>query len=243
MASRICARSSAQTERHRLTSWWPVALMGVIEVSAEKWSKTKQRKWGTAVECHQGNPHPEQHSPSSKACSSNDRLWSWPKKSIDAEALRARGTKRRDILALLDLLCLRVSASVEMSPSPYSTAGTSIGPETEQRWDWPKSPLIQHVEQYILDSYSMGACTVAPTPSSHDVRPTSNSVPEQPGAQESLNSVRPAGSPDEPKHNSPMMPSSSGGARWLLAYGKYEWPPYYSSKQKANEEWRKKTHV
>ena len=43
----------------------------------------------------------------------------------------------------------------------------------------------------------MGVCTVAPTPSSHDVRPTSNSVPEHRGAQESLNSGRPAGSPDE----------------------------------------------
>ena len=28
------------------------------------------------------------------------------------------------------------------------------------------------------------------------------------------------------------------GARWLLAYGKYEWPPYYSSKPEANEEGR-----
>ena len=85
----------------------------------------------------------------------------------------------------------------EISPSPSSIAGTSIGPEKEQRWNWPKSPLIQHVEQFILDSQSMGACTVAPTPSSHDVRPTSNSVPEQPGAKESLNSGWPTGSPDE----------------------------------------------
>ena len=45
----------------------------------------------------------------------------------------------------------------------------------------------------------MGACIVAPRPSSHDVRPTSNSVPEQPGAQDSLNSGCPAGSPDESK--------------------------------------------
>ena len=46
----------------------------------------------------------------------------------------------------------------------------------------------------------MGACTVAPTRSSPDVmRPTSNLVPEQPGAQESLNSGRPPGSPDESK--------------------------------------------
>ena len=43
----------------------------------------------------------------------------------------------------------------------------------------------------------MGACTVAPKPSSHDVLPILNSVPEQPGVQESLNSGGPAGSPDE----------------------------------------------
>ena len=54
-------------------------------------------------------------------------------KSIEADALRARGTKRREILALSDLLCLLVSGSVEMSPSPNSTVGTSIGPEDEQR--------------------------------------------------------------------------------------------------------------
>ena len=40
------------------------------------------------------------------------------------------------------------------------------------------------------------------------------------------------------KHN--ILPKSSSwrGAHWLLAYGKYEWPPYYSSKPKTNEEWR-----
>ena len=46
----------------------------------------------------------------------------------------------------------------------------------------------------------MGACTVAPTPSLHDMmRPTSNSVPEQPGSHESLNSGWLEGSPDESK--------------------------------------------
>ena len=40
------------------------------------------------------------------------------------------------------------------------------------------------------------------------------------------------------KHNSLTKSSSWRGAHCLLAYGKYEWPPYYSSKPKANEEWR-----
>ena len=62
----------------------------------------------------------------------------------------------------------------------------------------PKSRPIQNLEQFILDYYSMGACTVTPAPSSHDLmRPTSNSVPEQPVAQESLISGWTAGSPDE----------------------------------------------
>ena len=85
------------------------------------------------MECHYESPRLKSYIPSSKACSSNVRLWSRPEKSIDADALRARGTKRREFLALLDLLCRFVSASVEMSPSPKSTAGTSIGPEKEQR--------------------------------------------------------------------------------------------------------------
>ena len=40
------------------------------------------------------------------------------------------------------------------------------------------------------------------------------------------------------KHNSLTKSSSWWGAHWLLASGKYERPPYYSSKPKANELWR-----
>ena len=40
------------------------------------------------------------------------------------------------------------------------------------------------------------------------------------------------------KHNSLTKSSSWRGAHWLLACGKYEWPPYYSSKPKTNEVWR-----
>ena len=40
------------------------------------------------------------------------------------------------------------------------------------------------------------------------------------------------------KHNSLTKSSSWRGAHWLLAYGKYEQPPNYSSKPKANEVWR-----
>ena len=40
------------------------------------------------------------------------------------------------------------------------------------------------------------------------------------------------------KHNSLTESYSWRGARWLLAYGKYEWPPHNSSKPKGNEEWR-----
>ena len=40
------------------------------------------------------------------------------------------------------------------------------------------------------------------------------------------------------KHNSLTKSSSWRAAHRLLAYGKYEWPPYISSKPNANEEWR-----
>ena len=40
------------------------------------------------------------------------------------------------------------------------------------------------------------------------------------------------------KHNSLTKSSSWRGAHCLLAYEKYEWPLYYSSKPKANEVWR-----
>ena len=43
---------------------------------------------------------------------------------------------------------------------------------------------------------------------------------------------------DTLKHNSLTKSSSWRGAHWLLAYGKYGWPLYYSSRRKANEVWR-----
>ena len=152
MGSRSCSCWSAHTERQRLTSWWPVALMGVIARLAEKWSKTKQRNWGTAVERHYEHPQFECYIPLSKACSNSARLWLRPEKSTEADALRARGTNRRENLALLALLCLPASASVEMSPSPKSPAGAPTGPEKEQRWNWPKSRPIQNVDLFILDT-------------------------------------------------------------------------------------------
>ena len=101
--------------------------------------KRKQRIWGTAVERHYEILQFEYYIPSSKPFSNNVRLWSRPEKSTVVDAL-------------LDLLCLLVSASVEMSPSPKSTAGTSTGAEKEQRWKRPKSPPIQNVDYFIIDS-------------------------------------------------------------------------------------------
>ena len=53
--------------------------------------------------------------------------------SVGADALCAKGTRRRVILALRDPCCLFVSASVEMSPSPKLATATSAGPELQQR--------------------------------------------------------------------------------------------------------------
>ena len=77
-------------------------------------------------------PHFSRYIPSPRACSENVRLLSRLDNSIGADALRAKGTKRRVILALFDLLCLFVPASVEMSPSPKLATGTSAGTERQE---------------------------------------------------------------------------------------------------------------
>ena len=83
---------------------------------------------------HWENPHFDWYIPLSKACSNKVWLWSRPKKSIEGDALRARGTKQRYILAVPDRLCFFISASVELSPSSKLTNGTSVGPDKQQRW-------------------------------------------------------------------------------------------------------------
>ena len=89
---------------------------------------------------HYEIPQLERYQPSSKACSSNARLWSRPEKSIEADPLRARGTRRREILALRDLLCLLVSASVEMSPSPKQLLGLLLDLKTNRDETDPNLP-------------------------------------------------------------------------------------------------------
>ena len=91
----------------------------------------------------------------------------------------------------------------------------------------------------------MGACSVAPTPSSHDVCPTSNSVPEQPGAQESLNSGWPAGSADESNTKTQQPHDGFFMKKRALITSLWKMSGHHiiSSKRKANEIWRNKTHV
>ena len=81
------------------------------------------------MERHQKYPHFNICVPSSKTGSINVQKCSRLEKSIGAEALCAKSTKRRVILALVDLLCLFVSASVEMSSSPKLDIGNSAGPD------------------------------------------------------------------------------------------------------------------
>ena len=139
--------------------------MGVIAGSADKWSKTEQWDEEPPWDATKQFLNSTWYQPLSKACSSNARLWSRPEKSTEADALRAKGTMRREILALLDILCLRVSASVEMSPSPNSTAGTSTGPENRTKINRPNLPLPQtrrtiHTWLTIHESMYCGAKTV-----------------------------------------------------------------------------------
>ena len=107
--------------------------MGVIAGLTEKWSKTKTME---VRNCH-GAPL-EKSSPQLihtivesllQQCSTLIGL----EKSLGADALSTRGTKRQNIPAPIDVLCLFVSASVEMSPSPKLAFGTSAVPEKQQR--------------------------------------------------------------------------------------------------------------
>ena len=69
----------------------------------------------------------------SKACSNKVRLRARLEKTIGVDELCAKGNKWRVIPAFHALLCLFVSASVEMSVSPDLAVGTSAGPEKQQR--------------------------------------------------------------------------------------------------------------
>ena len=143
MGSKSCAHSWEQIEGQRVTSWWPVALMGVILRSAEKWSKTKTTEMRNRHGAPLGKSSFQLILTIFKTCSNKVRLWSRLKKSITVDALCTRDTKRRDIPPYLGLLCLFVSSSVEFSPSPKSTTGTSAGPEKQQRPNWRNSCLMQ----------------------------------------------------------------------------------------------------
>ena len=134
IGSRICARSSAQTEQQSVTNWWPVALIGLTAGLIKNWSKTKT----TGLR----NPHGAilevssfQLRQTKKTCSKNVRLRSQFEKSNGVDALPANGTKQRVFLAFHDLLCLFISAPVDMSPPPKLATGNSTGPELQKSWE------------------------------------------------------------------------------------------------------------
>ena len=231
--SKICALSSAQTERHNVTSWWPVAFTGVMAGSTAKWSK-QFNKWGTHKESNREYPHLNSTIPSSKACSSITRLRSWLPKSTGSGSWPDSGTRRRVMTACFRLLERLTSASVDTSPASDKQKPSLAAPGKESSYSW--SHICQNTAYwcYKLDGISMGAPVEAPVPSPQDVkRPTTNPVLELHGPPYSVSWGRSPSSPEDSntKTQSPMMPSSWRGARCILAYGEYRWPLYYSSKQ------------
>ena len=114
--SKICALSSAQTERHSVTNWCPVALTGVMAGSAAKWSK-QFNKWGAHNEPNIRYPHLNSILPSSKACSSITRLSSWLPTSTGPGCWPDNEIRRRMMTACFRLLMCLISASVDTSPA------------------------------------------------------------------------------------------------------------------------------
>ena len=112
--SKICALSSAQTERHNVTGWWPVAFTGVMEGSTAKWSK-QVNKWETQKELNRKYTHLNSTIPSSKACSSITRLRSWLPKATGPGSSLASGTRRRVMTACHRPLERLTSGSVDTS--------------------------------------------------------------------------------------------------------------------------------
>ena len=149
--SRICTRSSAHTERHRLTSWWPVALMGVTARSAEKWSKkTMQMRncretplWNSSIWMI-----PTIVESLLKQCPTvvptRKVYWCWRTSRQRHQPTRDSGTSSSPVFPRFSL-CRNVPLSEFNCWDFYWTW-------KRQRWDWAKSPSIQHLEQYILDS-------------------------------------------------------------------------------------------
>ena len=104
---------------------------GVIAELPEKWSETKTTEVRNRHGAVLKHPRSTWKVPLSKSGSSNARLRSWLPKSIGADALLADGTNWRVILTILDFLCLFVSTSLELSPAPNPTTGTSVGHEIQ----------------------------------------------------------------------------------------------------------------
>ena len=142
--SKICALSSAQTARHKVTSWWPVAFTGVMAGSTVKWSK-QCNKWGTHKDTSQEHPYLNLTIPSSKAFSSIFRLRSWLPESIRSWSWPDSGTKRRLITACFCPLDRLTSASVDTSPAS-DQHGPSLAAPGKEKFIF----MVAHLPKYSI---------------------------------------------------------------------------------------------
>ena len=133
--SKICDLSSAYTEWHNVTSWWPVAFTGVMAGSTAKWSK-QLNKWGTHKETNREYPHLNSPIQSSKACSSITRIRSWLPKSTGSGSWPDSGTRRRVMTACFRFLERLTSASVDTSPASEKHGPSLAAPGKESSLSW-----------------------------------------------------------------------------------------------------------
>ena len=196
--SRMCALSLAQIDQHKVTSWYPVAYMGVTGRSLLKWSeKTSTRNeqsWNATRISSSGMIHTIvegllQQLSTAFVAAIGKKQWS-------TTSERDQTSCHNSMSASKLASCLSISRDV------FTTRGNH-----SSFTDVYETPNIcnctehsQNDKKYCckLDAQPMGGLFTRLGASSQDVaRPTSNSLPELPGTTTKASPERATGSPEE----------------------------------------------
>ena len=172
--------------------------------------------------------HLKWYIPLSKNSAYSSRLPLWLLLARHNGALPARGFKRRVLTARRRLNWLRVSASVDTTKENHSSFTNAY--EIPNIWNcaehsqnnWNVVPNLMHntwedsLKGWVLHrrmSHAPPQIHFQNHPERQEKHPQ-----DEPHAPEKNQTL---------KYKNPMLPSSSLGARRILAYGKHGWPPYY----------------
>ena len=115
--SKYCALSSTQIERHSVTNWCPVALIGAIAGSTGKCCKQCREMRNPQGTKPKSILNLNSTVPLSNACSKNSLLRSRLPNQTGLGSWPEKGTKRRVMTACPRLLLCLTSASVDTSPA------------------------------------------------------------------------------------------------------------------------------